>query len=177
MKKILNTNKKERDNYICKIASVQEMNVKWDYEISQATNNKNNWIIWKEKNINNYKNGKIIPYYGILNGQIICEATAVLTSDIVQNDKLVDDTTAYLTAFRTNKEYEGKGFFSKLYKFMEKDLISRGYKLLTLGVEPKEVRNYQIYCHYGFNEFIKSGVEEYPDGTKIDVNYYGKKLK
>jgi len=29
---------------------------------------------------------------------------------------------AYLAAFRTNKEYEGKGFFSKLYKFMENDL-------------------------------------------------------
>ena len=26
-------------------------------------------------------------------------------------------------------------------------------------------------------EFIKSGIEVYPDGTKINVNYYGKKLK
>ena len=81
---------------------------------------KENWIIWKGQNIKNYKNGKIIPYYGIINDQIICEATAVLTSDNVQNsNKLVDDPTAYLTAFRTNKEYEGKGYFSILYKFME----------------------------------------------------------
>ena len=94
-------------NYICKIATIEEMNIKWDYEISIAINKKENWIVWKEQNIKNYQNGKIIPYYGILGGQIICETTAVLTSDIVQNsDKLVDDTTAYLTACRTNKEYE-----------------------------------------------------------------------
>lgn len=165
-------------NYICKIATVEEMNTKWDYEISKATNDKDNWIIWKKQNIKNYKNGKIIPYYGILEGQIICEATAALTSDVVQNsDKLVDDTTVYLTAFRTNKEYEGKGYFSKLYKFMEEDLKNKGYTLLTLGVEPEEIRNKEIYNHYGFVEHIKNAKEVYPDGTEIDVEYYGKKLK
>lgn len=166
------------DNYICKIATIDEMKIKWDYEISIATNNKSNWIIWKEENIKNYENGKIIPYYGILGGKIICEATAVLSSDIVQNsDGLVDETTVYLTAFRTNKEYEGKGYFSKLYKYMEEDLEHKGYSLLTLGVEPNEVKNYEIYCHYGFNKFIKTAEEVYPDGTKIDVNYYEKRIK
>ncbi len=165
-------------NYICKIATVGEMNTKWDYEISKATNDKDNWIIWKKQNIKNFKDKKIIPYYGILDDQIICEATAALTSDIVQNsDKLVANTTAYLTAFRTNKEYQGRGYFSKLYEFMENDLKGRGYLLLTLGVEPEETRNYQIYRHYGFNEFIKSDFETYPDGKKISVNYYGKRLK
>ena len=166
------------NNYVCKIATIAEMNMKWDYEISMAKEDKNNWNIWKEQNIKKYENGKIIPYYGILDGQIICEATAALTSDIVQNsDKLVDATTAYLYAFRTNKEYEGKGYFSRLYKYMEEDLKKKGYTLLTLGIEPNEVRNHEIYCHYGFNEFIKSGVEVYPDGTKIDVNYYAKRIK
>ena len=37
-------------------------------------------------------------------------------------ENLIGDKKAYLTAFRTNKEYEGEGYFSKLYKFMEKDL-------------------------------------------------------
>ena len=95
----------------------------------------------------------------------------------INSDKLVDDTTAYLTAFRTNKEYEGKGYFSKLYKFMEEDLKNKGYTLLTLGVEPEEIRNKEIYKHYGFVEHIKNAKEVYPDGTKIDVEYYGKKLK
>ena len=165
-------------DYICKIATIEEMNIKWDYEISIAKNNKENWILWKEENIKNYKNGKIIPYYGILNGQIICEATATLTSDIMQNsDKLVNDKTVYLTAFRTNKEYQGKGYFSKLYKFMEENLKSKGYLYLTLGVEPKEINNKKIYNHYGFIEHIKNAKEIYPDGTKIDVEYYRKKIK
>ena len=124
------------------------------------------------------KNGKIIPYYGIINDQIICEATAVLTSNIVQNsNKLVDDTTAYLTAFRTNKEYEGKGYFSILYKFMEEYIKNKCYNVLTLGVEPEEIRNKEIYKHYGFVKHIKNAKEVYPDGTEIDVEYYGKKLK
>ena len=71
-------------NYICKIATIEEMNTKWDYEISKAKNNKDSWLVWKKENIKNYQNGKIIPYYGILNGQIICEATAILTNDIIQ---------------------------------------------------------------------------------------------
>ena len=39
-----------------------------------------------------------------------------------------------------------------------------------------EEKNKKIYEHFGFNEYIKSGIEEYPDGTKIDVIYYAKNL-
>lgn len=163
-------------NYICRIAALDDMNKNWDYQISKATN-KSNWIKWKEDNIQNFKNKKIIPYYGILNDEIICEATVALTGDVFQNsDGLVSKDTAYLMGFRTRKDFEGKGYFSILYKFMEQDLINKGFKLLTLGVEPKEIRNYEIYKHWGFNDYIKSDVEVYPDGTKIDVNYYAKKL-
>ena len=59
---------------------------------------------------------------------------------------------------------------------MENDLKSRGYKLLTLGVEPQEEKNKKIYKHYGFTEHIKNAREVYPDGTTIDVEYYGKKI-
>lgn len=164
------------ENYICKIATVDEMNRRWDYMISNASK-KENWSTWKIENIRNYKMNKIIPYYGILNGEIICEATAVVDGDIVKNsDGLVNDTTVYLTGFRTNKEYENKGYFSKLYKFMEDDLKSKGYIFLTLGVEPNEVRNKAIYKHYGFIEHIKNDKEYYPDVTEIVVEYYGKKI-
>ena len=37
------------DNYVCKIASIDEMNTKWDYEIEHAINDKENWIICKKK--------------------------------------------------------------------------------------------------------------------------------
>ena len=45
-------------NYICKIATIGEMNKKWDYEISIAKR-KENWIISKEQNIRINFNEKI----------------------------------------------------------------------------------------------------------------------
>ena len=165
-------------SYICKIANLKEMNKKWDYEIEHAEENeKSNWIIWKKKAIKCYKYGAQIPYYGFLDDKIICEATASLCADIVQNgEDLVDDHTAYLTAFRTIEEYRGQGYFSKLFKYMVNDLKKRGYTRLTLGVEPEEFTNKAIYTKYGYTNFIKTSEEEYPDGTKITVEYYYKDI-
>ena len=65
---------------------------------------------------------------------------------------------------------------------MESDLKQRGYKRLTLGVEPCEVKNMMIYFKYGFTNFIKTDIEEYPkendkkEAEKILVNYYSKEL-
>ena len=56
------------------------------------------------------------------------------------------------------------------------DLKRRGYKKVTLGVEPCETKNKAIYQKYGFKEHIKDAKETYPDGTIIDVEYYGKNI-
>lgn len=176
----MDNTKKVEDNYICKIASIDEMNKKWDYEINSNPND-NKYLIWKEKFINGVKLNKRICYYGILNGEIITEGTAILSKDEAQNsDDLIDDHTAYLTAFKTIYKYEGKGYFSKLYKFMESDLKSKGYTRLTLGVEPTEIRNMNIYTHWGYNNFIKSAYEDYPivdnNPKRVEVNYYSKNI-
>ena len=162
--------------YICKIASIEEMNDKWNYEI---LNNKNsiNWLTWKQEAIDRVKNGKSIAFYGVLNGKVIAEATAVLDINEVQNgDGLVDRKTAYLCAFRTVKRFQGKGYFSQLFSFMIEILKNRGYEKATLGVEPEDKTNLSIYKKYGFTEYIKSSSEKYPDGTEIIVDYYGMKL-
>lgn len=165
------------DSFICKIASVQEMNRKWEYEIDRNEEDRENWIVWKARNIENYKRGYIIPYYGILEGNIICEATAMVHPEAVQNSAgLVDSCTIYLSAFRTIDRFQGKGYFSRLFHFMIEDLRRKGYTKATLGVEPADKKNKEIYVRYGFVEYIKSGRETYPDGTVIDVEYYGKKL-
>lgn len=120
-----------------------------------------------------------IVYMGILDGKIITEATAIVSSKdtcMENKDDLVDNGKAYLSAFRTNKEYENQGYFSKLYKFMENDLKSKGFKSLTLGVEPKEVRNIQIYFNWGFTKYIKTGYCKYADGEIVVVNYYEKEI-
>ena len=163
--------------YICKIASLEEMNKKWDYEIEHATHDKCNWIVWKQEFLKNYQRGDIIPYYGILDGNIICEATAMLNPKAVQNSEgLVGDYMVYLSAMRTITEYQGKGYFSKLMRFMLDDLRQKGIERVTLGVEPVEEKNKKIYAHYGFTAYIKSSTETYPDGTVINVEYYGKVL-
>ena len=114
---------------------------------------------------------------GILNNEIITEATAIVSEndiDMQNKDSLVGEGKAYLTAFRTNKKFENQGYFSKLYKFMENDLKKRGFNSLTLGVEPCETRNIQIYLKWGFSKYIKTDYEYYPNGEKILVNYYEK---
>ncbi len=163
--------------YICKIASLLEMEQKWDYEIMHSSDDKSNWTIWKEEALMNFQKGGALPYYGILDGTVISEATAILNPECAQNSEdLVGDGMAYLCAFRTIEEYRGKGYFSELMKFMIDDLKRRGYVRVTLGVEPADMKNKRIYAHYGFTEYIYSAQETYPDGTVIDVDYFGKKL-
>ena len=165
------------EDFICKIDSFQEMNIKWNYEIAQREKDKDNWIVWKKRSIENYERGYTIPYYGILEGNIICEATAMVHPKVVQNsDGLVGGHTVYLSAFRTIDKFQGKGYFSKLFHFMMDDLQQKGFTKATLGVEPDEEKNKEIYAHYGFTEYIKSAKEYYPDGTVIDVEYYGKTI-
>lgn len=60
---------------------------------------------------------------------------------------------------------------------MIENLQYKGFTKATLGVEPAEEKNKEIYAHYGFIEYIKSGKEYYLDETVIDVEYYGKTLE
>lgn len=164
------------DNYKCVIANKELIIKKWNEEISRHNNSK----LWKEfKKISLNNLDTRIVYMGILNDEIITACTAIISlKDLnIQNKEiLIGNNKAYLTAFRTNKEYQNKGYFSKLYKFMEDDLKNRGFKYLTIGVEPCEVRNIQIYFKWGFTKYIKSCYEVYPNLEKTLVNYYEKEL-
>lgn len=167
----------KQETFTCRVASSEEMSRKWDDEISRHPESKENWIIWKNEAIENAEKRYSIPYYGYLKDSIICEATAMILPDKVQNSAgLVDEHTAYLCAFRTVFEYQGLGYFSKLFHYIIDDLRNKGYTKVTLGVEPDDEKNLKIYKHFGFDEFIKQGKESFPDGTVIDVIYYGKKI-
>lgn len=133
------------NSYKCVIADKDLIIKKWDCEIKKHNNSKL-WIQLKKESLKNLDTR--IVYMGLLNGEIITEATAIVSEhdfNMQNKDGLIGDKKVYLTAFRTNKEYENKGYFSKLYKFMENDLKKRGFKYVTLGVEPCEIRNIQIY--------------------------------
>lgn len=163
-------------DYKCVIGDEKLVSQKWDYEIKIHSNSMK-WIKFKEITLNNFDNR--IIYLGILNDIIICEATAVINKldyEVKNKSEFVSGDTVYLCAFRTNKEYQNKGYFSKLYKFMENDLKKRGIKKLILGVEPSEVRNMMIYFKYGFVNYINSYMEKYPNDEKYLVNYYYKDI-
>lgn len=161
---------KEDGDYKCLIASKEMIIQKFNEEIKKHDSRE-----WKEFKIQALQNiNNRIVYMGILDGKIITEATAIISKkdlDSINLNDLVEDNKAYLSAFRTNKEYQGQGYFSKLYKFMENDLKKRGYKSLTLGVEAKEVKNMQIYFKFGFTKYIKT---LYVDNNYI--NFYEKNI-
>jgi hypothetical protein len=97
-----------KDRYICRIASPEEMNRKWDYEIALHPGEEN-WVVWKGEAIESARTGRSIPYYGILDGTVICEATAIPDPDIpLTGGETLAGRTVELCAFRTNKEYRGK---------------------------------------------------------------------
>lgn len=168
------------DNFVCKIATREELLKRWEYLVEIHPGN-NDWVVYKENALRNFDNKNTISYLGFLNDKIICEATAYIKEDAFVGDisdltNLLVEGMAYLAAFRTNKEYEGKGFFSKLYKFMENDLKEKGYSELSLGVGPEDVRNIEIYFHLGFREYIKTLVEK--ENSKEDVIlFYKKRIK
>lgn len=174
------------DNYICKIATLEEIIRKADYEINRHPGN-NIWVEFKERAIKNFKKGNSITYIGILNDEIICEATAIIKfegfkGDINNPEGLLTNNMVYLSGFRTNKEFEGKGYFSEMFKYMENDLKTRGYTKMSLGVEPCEVRNMQIYFHWGFTNYIKTTMEHLPTKDEKSrpqeeiINYYYKEI-
>lgn len=57
-----------------------------------------------------------------------------------QNGLCNDYDTANINALRIRKEYEGKGYISKLMKEIERYAVSNGISTLTIGVEANETR-------------------------------------
>ena len=163
--------------YICRIATLEDIINIYDYKIEHEPEDKENLLVWKENAIAREKSNSSRTYIGVLDGEIISKCIAGFNGEYIQNsDGLIDKDTAYLFAFKTKDEYQGKGYFSKLFKFMLDDLKKLGYKYATIGVEPHELKNKEIYKHYGFTEYIKTSTETYPDGTTITVEYYRKEL-
>ena len=172
------------DNFICRVANREELLKRWDYLIEIHPGN-NKWVKFRENALKHYDEKSTISYLGFLNDEIICEATAYIKEsafigDISEPSGLLSKNMAYLAAFRTNKEFKGKGYFSKLYNFIESDLKQKGYTELSLGVGPEEVRNMEIYFHLGFRNYIKTVIEfettEDDSSKKEEVILFYKKL-
>ena len=62
-------------------------------------------------------------------------------------------TTAYLCAFRIQREYRGQGLGSKLMEAALSDLKSMGFRRATIGVD--DSRNEALYRRLGFITDVK----------------------
>ena len=172
------------EGYECKVANRDELLKRWDYLIKINPGN-NKWVEFKENALKHFDEKSTISYLGFLNNEIICEITAYIKDsafigDISEPSGLLSNNMAYLAAFRTNKEFEGKGYFSELYNYVENDLKEKGYTELSLGVGPEAVRNIEIYFHLGYRNYIKTLIEyetlEDNTSKKEDVILFYKKV-
>lgn len=170
---------KEQNNYICKQASIDEIIKRWDYEVNLHNDN----LLYpfaKKEFVEEAIKGTRIAYVGMLDNEIICDATVIIKKEGILNesqnkDNLVSDNRCFLCGLRTNKEYENKGYFSKLYKFMEEDLKRKGYTEISLSVNVEETRNLMIYFHWNYTNFIRTEIINNKDKNYI-FNYYYKKI-
>ena len=51
------------EKFICKIASPEEMDRKWDYEIESNPSDRDNWITWKAEAISSRLSVVSLPYH------------------------------------------------------------------------------------------------------------------
>lgn len=169
----------KQNNYICKQATIEEITEKWNYEVEIHKDNLL-YLLARKEFIEEAKKGTRIAYVGILDNKIICDATVIIKEEGIlneaqQKENLISTDRCYLCGLRTNKEYENKGYFSKLYNFMETDLKKKGYKELSLSVDVSKTRNLMIYFHWNYTNFIRTEIIHGKDRDYIH-NYYYKKI-
>ena len=99
-------------------------------------------------------------------GKLIGELYAF--RDIPEDRDFADGkTTAYLCAFRVEKEYRGRGLGSRMMETVLADLKANGFRRVTIGVGPEEEQNVRLYRRMGFTEKVK---DCYVDPCAMDEN-------
>lgn len=143
-------------------ATIADLELRWDINIANNPGD-NRWVDWKTATIQKNKTGEIKTFIVLYNNEPIGEGTLIFSSDSVE-----------INGLRVEKQYEGKGHISKLVKVMEQYAKDEGYKTATIGVEPAETRNMQIYFHWGYDTFVKI---EYFEEEEEHGLIYSKELK
>ena len=168
-----------QDNLILKIANINEVIEKWNYEIKIHPEN----ILYcsaANEFINEIKKGTRITYIAKLNNQIISDLTVIIKEKGIINEAkytndLVSNKRVYICGVRTIKEYQGKGYLSKLFKFVENDLKKMGYEEICLSVYIKENKNLMMYFKWNYTNYIRTEIREGKEDIFI-FNYYYKKI-
>ncbi|MBP3344636.1 MAG: GNAT family N-acetyltransferase [Clostridia bacterium] len=141
-----------------RIATIKELENWWDAKIENKPEDLA-YPIWKKTFVEGNKNGERKTFFVFDDGKYAGQGTILLKStdkDMTGKDK------AEIIKLEIDEEYRGKGVATLIYEAIEKYAKKTGIKTLTIGVEPKEVRNMQIYFHWGFTNYIKCTTETFP---------------
>ena len=168
-----------QDNLILKIATIDELKEKWDYEIK---NHKGNIHYLQAANeaIRETKHGNRITYIAKLNNQIISDITVIIKekgilSESKYTEDLISNIRVFLCDIRTIEDYQGKGYLSKLYKYVENDLKEKGYKEISLSYDTNNIKNKIMYTKWNYTNFIRSETRT-SNNTTYTYDYYYKKI-
>ncbi len=145
--------------FICKKASIADLNKYYDDKLVWAEN-KELIILSKKEAPTGIEDGSQMVYVGKLDGKIITQARIIVRvkeGEHTRNySQFVGNGSVYSCDFVSEEDYRGKGYFSKLHRFIENDMKSKGYKKMVVGVEASNERNIAIYKHLGYENFIKT---------------------
>ena len=86
----------------------------------------------------------------------------------------VRNKRAYLYAFRVRREYQNKGYGTRLLRAVLADLHEEGYSEFTIGAEDDNEKALHIYHSMGFNELLLRRREEY-QGDVYEYNLFFKR--
>ena len=160
-----------------RIATMQELENWWDKEIKENVGD-NSLVVWKNNFIEENINGKRKTFFAFDSGKYVGQGTLLFES---KDKVMTGDGKAEIIKLEIEEEYRGKGVATEIYKALKFYAKSVGIKTLTIGVEPSEIRNMQIYFHWGFTKFLQCITENYPpksdeEGEIVTVLCYSQNI-
>lgn len=161
-----------------RLATIEELENWWNDAISNHPND-NAYLVWKECFLQENLIGKRKTFYAFEGNKIVGQCTLLLDS---QDKIMTGSGRAELIKLEIILEFRGTGLATKIYNAVREYAKSIGINELTIGVEPCEVRNIQIYFHWGFTNYLQTITETYPpkdkfsEGETIIVLCYSQKI-
>lgn len=159
-------------------ATIEQVENWWDKQILENADD-NSYKVWKESFVSENKSGKRKTFYAWDGNKIVGQGTLVFEG----NDRnLTGNGRAEIIKLEVAEDYRNRKISSLIYNYIQDYARQKSLHTLTIGVEPCEVRNMQIYFHWGFTNFIQCITETYPPqkeggiGESITVLCYSKQI-
>ena len=159
--------------------AIEELTAWWDKQIEDNPGN-NSWVVWKKTFVEENKSNKRKTFFALSdNNEYIGQCTLLFKG---RNPNLSGNGKAEIIKLEVIEKERGKGISTRLYEVAKKYAKDNGYHTLTIGVEPSEIRNMQIYFHWGFVNYIECITEKYPprkqgeQGEEVTILCYSQSI-